>query len=113
MSFSERIPHPKRRPAPLSIRPALPRGPQFDAPARDPLWLPVVALVVGLLAAVAVFSPLPWTGLQRLATTPLAAAAVALGCLAVARQERGQALALAGVVLGAASLMGATAAPVL
>lgn len=86
-------------------------SPRCSAPALDPLWLPVAALVLGVLAAMAVFAPLPWTGMQRLATSPLAVAAVALGCLAVARQERGQALALAGVVLGAAGLMGAAAIP--
>lgn len=79
-----------------SIRPAAAR--------LDSLWLPVAALVCGLLSAAAVFGPTHWA-----TTSALTTAAVALGCMAVARQERGQGLAMAGVALGAAGLMGATA----
>jgi len=70
----------------------------------------VAALVCGLLSAAAVLSPVQWTGGQALATGVLNTAAVVLGYLAVARQERGQALAMAGVALGATGLMGTAAA---
>lgn len=77
---------------------------------QDPLWLPLAALVCGLLATATLFSPMPWSGLQTMAAGPLMVAAVASGCIAVARQERGQALAMTGVALGAIGLMGAMAA---
>ena len=67
----------------------------------DPLWLPLAALVCGLLSVAALL-----TGLQTIAAGALMVAAVAIGCIAVARQERGQALAMAGVALGAVGLMG-------
>ena len=82
---------------------------QPSARPSDPLWLPVAALVCGLLSAAALFGPTPWTGLQAITTGLLIVGAVALGCIAVARQERGQALAITGVALGAIGLMGATA----
>ena len=87
----------------------------FAAPAQprtrplDPLWLPVAALVCGLLSAAALFGPAPWSGLQALAAGPLIVAAIALGCIALSRQERGQVLAFTGVAMGAVGLMGATA----
>ena len=77
---------------------------------QDPLWLPLSALVCGLLAAAALLSPTPWSGLQTITAGPLMVAAVAIGCIALARQERGQALDMAGVALGAVGLMGAMAA---
>lgn len=89
----------------LSLHPA--------AAPLDALWLPVGALVCGVLSAAAVLSPVQWTGLQALSLGVVSAAAVALGYAAVSRQERGQALAMTGVALGAAGLMGTVAACVL
>ena len=88
---------------------ALPRRPSAPAPLQgsEPLALPVAALVCGLLAPTALLVPAPWSVWHTLAAAALMAAAVVLGCMAVARQERGQVLAMAGAALGTAAVMGA------
>ena len=87
-----------------------PVAPVRSSPSTpDTLWVPYIALVCGLLSVGSLLSPTPWTGLQTLAAGTLMVAAIAIGCIAVARQERGQALAMAGVALGAVGLMGALA----
>ena len=77
------------------------------ANAQDPLWLPVVALVFGLVSVMALLAPAPWSARQTLVAGTLRATAIALGCTALARQERGQAIALAGATLGTLGVMGA------
>lgn len=80
------------------------------AHAQEPLWLPVAALVFGLLSTAVLLTPAPWNALQTMGAGTLMATAIVLGCIAVARQEHGQALAMAGVALGVAGLMGAIVA---
>lgn len=80
---------------------------------RDPLWLPLAALACGVLSVAALLGPTPWTALKVACAGTLITSAVALGCIAVARQERGQGLAIAGVALGAIGVMGAIAAHLL
>lgn len=80
------------------------------ANAQDPLWLPVAALVCGFVSATTLLGPAPWSALQTMGSGTLMATAIVLGCIAVARQERGQTLAMAGVALGVAGLMGAIVA---
>lgn len=91
-----------RRPAPAATPPSA------GAPAS--LALPLTALVCGLLSGATLHMPTPWGALQAAGAGIAMTAAVALGCIAVARHERGQALAMAGVVLGAIAAMGAMAA---
>lgn len=80
---------------------------------QDPLWLPLAALVCGLISVAALLGPTPWTALKAAGAGILITSAVALGCIAVARQERGQGLAIAGVALGAIGVIGAIAAHLL
>lgn len=77
------------------------------ANAQDPLWLPVAALVCGLVSAMALCAPAPWSTRHTLVAGTLMATAIVLGCTALARQERGQALALVGATLGTLGVMGA------
>lgn len=84
-----------------------PAAAPHSAQAPDPLWLPVVALACGLLSAAALLAPAPWSARQTLVAGALMAAAIALGFTAMVRQERGQALALAGAALGTLGVMGA------
>lgn len=83
------------------------RPPSAVTPAS--LALPVAALVCGLLSAATLRMPLPWNALQAAGAGTAMVAAVALGCIAVARHERGQALAITGVVLGAMGAIGSMA----
>lgn len=88
----------------------LPAAAPHSAQAQDRLWLPVAALVCGFVSATTLLGPAPWSALQTMGSGTLMATAIVLGCIAVARQERGQTLAMAGVALGVAGLMGAIVA---
>ena len=70
----------------------------------------MAALACGVLSISALLGPTPWTALKVAGAGILVTSAVALGCIAVARQDRGQGLAIAGVALGAIGVMGAIAA---
>ena len=74
------------------------------------LWLPVPALVCGLLAALTLFSPDPWTQDEALGVCLFAAIAIVLGGVGLARQKRGHGMSIAGIALGAIGLLGALGA---
>lgn len=85
-----------------------PRGAEPDsAQGPGPLWLPVAALACGLFSALALLAPTPWSTPQTMASGVWMVAAIGLGCTALARQERGHHLALAGAALGALGVIGA------
>lgn len=69
------------------------------------LSLPLAALVCGLLSAAMLRTPHPWSALQATGAGITMTAAIALGCIAVARHERGQIWAITGVLLGAMGVM--------
>ncbi|WP_027994817.1 hypothetical protein [Simplicispira psychrophila] len=78
--------------------------------AAGTLWLPVLALVCGLLSTLSLFSAAPWTPDQAVGVCLFAAVALLLGGAALARQKRGHDLSIAAVVLGLISLLGALGA---
>lgn len=75
--------------------------------ADGSLWLPVPALVCGLIAVLALLSPEAPDKDQILGIFLFAGVAVVLGSISLSRQKRGKGMAIAGVVLG---VIGALAA---
>ena len=80
------------------------------AAAAPSLWLPGWAVLCGLLSTLGLFHLEAWTPDQALGVCLFAALAIVLGSAALARQRRGHDLAIAALVLGAISLLGALSA---
>ena len=86
-------------------------APRPAAAAAPPsLWLPGWAVLSGLLSTLGLFHLEAWTPDQALGVCLFAALAIVLGASALARQRRGHDLAIAALVLGAISLLGALSA---
>lgn len=77
------------------------------APVEGTLWLPVPALVCGLIVALALLDLNGWDRDQFVGGCLFAVAAIVLGGLGLSRQKRGQDLSIAGLVLGVIGLLGA------
>ena len=71
------------------------------------LWLPVPALVCGLIAVLALLDPSDAEMDRIVGTGMFAVAAIVLAGLGLARQKRGQGMSIAGLVLGVIGLLGA------
>ncbi len=76
------------------------------AQAEGTLWLPVPALVCGLIVALGLLDPNDWDMDQVVGAGMFAVAAIVLAGLGLARQKRGQGLSIAGLVLGVIGLLG-------
>ena len=75
--------------------------------ADGSMWLPVPALVCGLLPVLGLFAPEELDKEQALGMLLFATTAVVLGSVSLARQKRGKGMAIAGVVLGGIGLLAA------
>lgn len=71
------------------------------------LWLPVPALVCGVVAALSLLSPDDWGRDEILGVGMFSIAALVLGGLGVTRQQRGRGMSIAALVLGGIGLLGA------
>lgn len=71
------------------------------------LWLPVPALVCGLIAVLALLDPSDADMDRIVGIGMFAVAAIVLAGLGLARQKRGQGMSIAGLVLGVIGLLGA------
>lgn len=80
------------------------------APHEGTLWLPVPALICGLLAALALLDAHQWDQDTALGVAMFAIAALVLAGVGLARQTRGRGMSIAGLVLGALGLLGAIGA---
>lgn len=78
--------------------------------ASGTLWLPVPALVCGVVSALSLLNPDPWTQDEVAGVCLFATVAIVLGSVGLARQKRGHGLSIAAVVLGALGLLGALGA---
>lgn len=74
------------------------------------LWLPVPALICGLLATLASLDASQWDQDTAAGVAMFAIAALVLGGIGLARQTRGRGMSIAGLVLGAIGLLGALSA---
>lgn len=75
--------------------------------ADGSLWLPVPALVCGLIPVLGLFAPDDIDTEQALGMLLFATTAVVLGSISLAKQKRGKGMAIAGVVLGGIGLLAA------
>ena len=75
--------------------------------AAGTLWLPVPALICGLIPVISLFDPDAWDRDQILGAGLFSVAALVLGGLGLARQLRGRGMSIAGLVLGGIGLLGA------
>lgn len=71
------------------------------------LWLPVPALVCGLIPVLGLLAPEEPDKDQLLGIFLFATTAIVLGSVSLARQKRGKGMAIAGVVLGSIGLLAA------
>lgn len=76
------------------------------------LWLPVPALVCGVVAALAMLDDTAWDADTVRGLLFLSGVALVLGISGVATQTRGRGMSIAGIVLGAIGLLGALGASV-
>lgn len=75
--------------------------------AQGTLWLPVPALICGLIPVISLFDPNDWTKEQITGAVIFAIAALVLAGTGLARQQRGRGLSIAALVLGVIGLLGA------
>ncbi len=85
-------------------------SPSSTAPAAAPgtLWLPVPALVVGvlaLLAAIGLEGADDYDLEEYIGTLMFACIAITLGAVGLSRQELGRSMSIAGLVLGILALL--------
>ena len=78
-----------------------------QATTNGSLWLPVPALVCGLIPVLALLAPEEPDKDQVLGTFLFATTAIVLGNISLARQKRGKGVAITGVVLGSIGLLAA------
>ena len=71
------------------------------------LWLPVPALVCGLIPVLGLLAPEEPDQEQLIGIGLFALTALVFGCVSLARQKRGKGMAIAGLVLGGISLLAA------
>ena len=75
--------------------------------AQGTLWLPVPALICGLIPALSLFAPQPWTNDEVLGVFMFAIVALVLAGVGLARQQLGRGMSIAALVLGVIGLLGA------
>lgn len=75
--------------------------------AQGTLWLPVPALVCGLIPVLALFDPHRPTHEQVLGMVMFAVVALVLAGIGLARQPCGRGMSIAALVLGVIGLLGA------
>jgi len=75
---------------------ALQQGPA-SAPSEGTLWLPVPALLLGLVAFLALFDETDWDTDTYVGVFMFIVVALILGGVALATQKRGTGMAIAGV----------------
>ena len=75
--------------------------------ADGSLWLPVPALICGLIPVLGLLAPEEPDKDQVLGIFLFAATAIVFGSISLARQKRGKGIAIAGVVLGGIGLLAA------
>ena len=90
-----------------AVQPAAKLTVQAGKKAQGTLWLPVPALVCGLIPVLALSDPHGSTHEQVLGMVMFAVAAIALAGVGLARQERGRGMSIVALVLGVIGLLGA------
>lgn len=112
MTYCTRCGHQIHQTAPAcpqcgAIQPAARAALQAAEQAQGTLWLPVPALICGLIPVVSLFDPSDWTDEQVLGGVMFAIAALVLSGVGLARQQRGRGMSIAALVLGVVGLLGA------
>lgn len=75
--------------------------------AQGTLWLPVPALICGLMTVLALFEPSEWTGEEVKAMVIMAVITFVLAGMSLTQQQRGRGMSIAALVLGVIGLLGA------
>lgn len=81
---------------------------QVDTPkthSQDHLWMAIVALILGALPVLTRLAPQAWTREDIKGAAACAIISLVLGSISIVKRHRGRAMAIAGVVLGAISLL--------
>jgi hypothetical protein len=75
--------------------------------SQGTLWLPVPALICGLLPVLSMLSPSDWTEDEAMGSAIFAITALVLAGIGLARQQRGRGMSIAALILGVIGLLGA------
>ena len=70
------------------------------------LWLPVPALISGIFAFLAIFDDSSWDEDAYIGIFIFSSAAIILGVIGLANQQKGRGMSIAGIILGAFGLLG-------
>ncbi len=70
------------------------------------LWLPVPALILGVIVVLALFDESSWAKDTYLGIITCIVSAITLGGFGISTQERGRGMSIAGIVLGVIGLLG-------
>lgn len=79
----------------------------YPAPnAQGTLWLPVPAIICGIIALLGLLDESAWDEDRYIGTFLLIFIAIILGIAGAATQEKGRGMSIAGIVLGIIGLLG-------
>lgn len=78
-----------------------------NAGDKENVFLPVTAMVLGIVATAACFGSSPLDVEASIGMMGISGAALTIGIACVAKQKRGSGMAIAGIVLGCIGLLGA------